>query len=270
MTVLTTFAGIILTIYVAIVVGLFFAQRVLMYHPNKSLADPGEYNLPGVTLQRLNTADGETLVSWFAGAKAGKPTILYFHGNAAHLGNRADKFRAFVDAGYGLLAVSYRGYGGSTGSPSEEGLFNDARAGLAFLESKGLKHGDLIYYGESLGTGVAVKLASERSPRLLMLEAPYTSVAGRAQEIYAYVPVRYLIRDVYDSFSTIKQVHAPLVIIHGEDDITIPAAHGRALLAAANEPKTGIFLPHIGHTDFPTATLVDTLSQRLTVTGGEP
>jgi fermentation-respiration switch protein FrsA (DUF1100 family) len=257
MIIFTSILGMVLVGYIAILTGLYTAQRLLMYHPNTSLADPAQYNLPGISLQKLDTADGEQLIAWFAPASDAYPTILYFHGNAEHLGNRADKFRAFTDRGFGLLAVSYRGYGGSSGAPSEEGLYHDARAALAFLESKGIKATDTVFYGESLGSGVAVKLATEHAPKLLVLEAPYTSVADRAQEIYWYAPVRYLLKDIYNSLGRIKEVHAPLVIIHGEDDLTIPIHHGRALLAEANEPKTGIFLKAVGHTDFPVATLVD-------------
>lgn len=241
----------VLILYVLLVVVMYAFQRQLMYHPDKRIDTPENYGLDHFDDLRATTADGVMVQLWYHAAKAGMPTIVYFHGNAAHLGNRAGKYAAFAHDGFGVLALSYRGYGASGGEPSEQGLYNDARAAIAYaLREKHIPLEKIILYGESLGSGVAVQMAAEYKIAALVLEAPYTSVVNRAAEIYFYVPVRFLIHDHYDSIAKIGAVKSPVLIFHGELDVTIPAAHGRAILQAANEPKKAYFFPHIGHTDF--------------------
>ncbi|MGE0754941.1 MAG: alpha/beta hydrolase, partial [Alphaproteobacteria bacterium] len=195
--------------------------------------------------------DGKRIQFWYRQARTGYPTIVYFHGNAANLGNRARSYHSFVEQGFGILALSYRGYGKSEGEPSEQGIYHDARAVIGYaLSELRLSRSRLIYYGESLGSGVAVQMATEVAPGAIVLEAPYTSVAARAAEIYFYVPVRLLIKDRFESLKKIKRVTSPLLIFHGEKDTTIPAQHGRAILAAANDPKDAVFFVDRGHNDF--------------------
>jgi fermentation-respiration switch protein FrsA (DUF1100 family) len=239
-------------IYAAMIGGIVAFQRHLMYHPAKHILPPAEYGLPSVREVFFPSADGMKLSAWVHAPRAGFPTIVYFHGNAGHLGDRAAKFAAFVDAGFGLVALGYRGYGHSEGSPTEKGIYGDARAAVAYaLDTLRVPQGKLIYFGESLGSGVAVQMATERAPGLLMLEAAYTSVEARSAELYYYVlGVRHFVLDKYDSLSKIKNVHAPLLMIHGELDPIIPPEHGRALYAAANDPKQLIMYPQVHHVDF--------------------
>lgn len=242
----------ILATYVIIVAGMYLMQRRYLYLPDTHLLAPANYGLNDFLTIRLTAADGTRLMGWYHPAKANMPTLLYFHGNAGNLNMRALRYQHFAEAGLGVVALSYRGYGGSAGSPSEQGLYQDARAALQYAtQTLALKPSQLIYFGESLGSGVAVQLASEIAPGLLALEAPYTSVAARAQEIYPLLPVKWMLRDRFDSLSKIKKVQAPLLLLHGELDQVIPVTHGRAMLAAANEPKKGIFYPHILHVDLP-------------------
>jgi uncharacterized protein len=238
--------------YCLVVVIIFTFQRRLMYFPVRSVALPQALGLTNVQEIFLTANDGAVLQTWVHIARPGYPTLLYFHGNAYHLGERASKFSGFADAGFGLIAVSYRGFGKSSGSPCEQGLYADARAAIDYaLELSGLAQDKLIYFGESLGSGVAVQMASERAPGLLVLEAAYTSVETRSAELYPYIlGVRRFVLDKYDSLSTITRVHAPLLMLHGEKDSTIPLRHGKTLFAAANEPKTLVIYPDVHHADY--------------------
>jgi uncharacterized protein len=236
--------------YLALVGGMYVFQRKLMYMPDRNIAAPEQYGLTGFADLHVTSPSGHKLQLWYREAKPGFPTIVYYHGNASHLGARAEKFGALAGRGFGLLALSYRGYGKSEGSPDEQGIYSDARAAIEFLNNQGIEDKQILLFGESLGSGVAVQMATEHTVGALVLEAPYTSVSGRAAEIYYFVPVKYLIHDKYHSIDKIAMVRAPLLIFHGELDATIPISHGRALYEAANNPKKSFFFPHIGHTDF--------------------
>src|SRR3546814_1371766 len=142
------------------------------------------------------------------------PLVVFFHGNGSDLGNAFLKMRPFVEAGFGLLAAGYRGYSGNPGKPSEPGLTADARSLLDWAAAEGYGRERLVYYGESLGTAVAVKIASERPPSALVLEAPPSSIADVAQAHSWYLPVRLLIRDPWDSLARIAAVGAPVLILH--------------------------------------------------------
>ena len=245
-------AGGLLGIYALLIVCIVLFQRRLMYFPLTSIDTPTKYHLPAMSDVMLTASDGVKLQAWVHTAKTGFPTILYFHGNAFHLGNRAGKFAGLVEAGFGLVAVGYRGFGKSEGKPSEQGIYRDGRAAIDYaLGPLGLPQERLIYFGESLGSGVAVRMASERPPGLLVLEAAYLSVATRSAELYRFViGAKHLVFDKYDSLSKIAQVKSPLLMLHGEQDATIPLRHGRALFAAAGEPKEIVVYPTVNHADF--------------------
>jgi fermentation-respiration switch protein FrsA (DUF1100 family) len=245
---------------VLICVGMFVLQRRLMYHPERGLLAPSEYHLSGVREVTLTSTDGTRIGAWVRPAAEGFPTVVYFHGNAGNLAFRASKFDAFLHAGLGLVAIEYRGFGKSDGVPSEDGIYDDARAAMRYAhDTLHLAPERIVLYGESLGTGVAVQMATEYKVAALVLEAPYTSVENRAAELYPYLPVRWLLRDKFYSERKIKNVHVPLLILHGEADAVIPVTHGRRLYALANEPKTLIVYPHINHTDFDTLQLTKDL-----------
>lgn len=248
--------------YIALLVLLTLFQRQLMYHPVMAEVTPSSYGLPHQDIV-LKSEDGTLLQLWYHEAEPGQPTILYFHGNAGNLSDRVDLFAAFIRKGLGVAAVSYRGYGKSKGKPHEKGIFSDARTAIKWVKARGIPLSDMAYYGESLGTGVAVKMAVEMPPKALFLQAPYTSVSGRAAEIYWYVPVRFLIRDHFNSLAHIKQVHVPLTIFHGKLDQVIPVHHAEMLLAAANEPKQAVFFDDVGHTDFNSQTLATHVAETL-------
>jgi len=174
------------------------------------------------------------------------PTVLYFHGNGGSLRLRVDRFQRIVAAGVGLVALSYRGYGGSTGKPTEDGLINDARAAYAFAAER---YRRIALWGESLGTGVAVALAAEQPVTRMVLDAPYTSTLDIAQANHWYLPVRLLMKDQFRSDQRIARVKAPVLIMHGEVDQIIPIAYGERLFAMIPGPKQFVRFPGGYHVD---------------------
>ncbi len=247
-------------LYALFIAILFFMQRSLLYHPDQTAPDPAAYGVPEMSPVRLDTEDGFQLLGWWRAPRdSGQPVLVYLHGNAGHIGDRAHKVRGYLDAGYGVLLVSYRYNAGIGGSPSEEALFADARAGLAFVAREGLAEDRIVLYGESLGSGPAVAMAATQRIGALVLEAPYTSMVDLARHHYWYAPARWLVRDRLNSISRIGKIAAPLIVIHGESDRVIPVKFGRRLFDAAPETKEAHFLPGAAHNnliDFGMAPLV--------------
>ncbi len=241
------FVGIPLITYLAVLACLYLFQRQLLYFPDRSRPQLAGLAQLGVREVSLTTADGLSLLSWYLPAREGRPVIAYFHGNGGHIGYRADRLQRFAREGYGVLMVEYRGYGGNPGAPTESGLFDDARAGLDFLQREGITVSRLVLYGESLGSGVAVHLAAQRPVAALILESPFTSAAAVAQYHYPFVPAALLIWDRFDSLSRIGRVNAPVLILGGGHDAIVPARFSQALFDAAPEPKESWFAPDAGH-----------------------
>ncbi len=243
-------AGTLALAYVLVVAGCYAVQRSLMYFPDDRLPSPAAAGVAEMAAVTLTTADGLELVSWYAApATPERPAIAYFHGNAGNIAYRASKARPYLDRGYGVLLLSYRGYGGNPGAPSEQGLIADGRAALDFLAARGVAPERTVIYGESLGSGVAVAVAAERRVAAVILEAPFTSAAAVGQRAYPFLPVALLIKDRFDSLARVAAIAAPLLIIHGEADRVVPVDEGRRLLAAAAAPKEGVFLPGATHND---------------------
>lgn len=237
--------------YGVVVGAAYLFQRHLVYFPSSGhgALQPDDFHVPEMRAVTLRTDDGLTLTSWYAAAQAGRPTMVYFHGNGGHLGWRGRKVRNYLDAGMGLLLVSYRGYGGNPGVPSEAGLYADGRAALAFLNQDGVEDANMVLYGESLGTGVAVEMARGREVAALVLEAPPTSIVAVGQSQYWFLPVRLLAREIYDSAAKIGEVRAPILIVHGRRDRIVPIKFGRQLFDLAPEPKEFSEIPDAGHND---------------------
>lgn len=238
--------------YVAMLALLYIKQREMMYPRNAARAEIASANLPGVEEAALTAADGEKLIAWVVPPRDGKPVLLFFHGNAGNFGRpiRQARFRALTEDGTGLFAVNYRGYGGSTGSPTEDGLAQDARAAYAAAVARfGAER--LVGYGESLGTGVVLKLAAEAPLKAVILEAPYLSTAAVAQQLYPYIPVGLVMHDQFHSDQVIGKVKAPLLILHGQRDGVIPFSQGEALFGLANPPKRFVRFPEGNHENLP-------------------
>lgn len=236
-------------VYAVVAVAAFVLQRRLMYFPDTEHVAPTAFNLPGVKERILKAPDGARLVSWYAPAKLGQPTILYFHGNAGNLAGRSERVRRYVARGFGVLFMSYRGYGGSSGIPSERANVADAKLAYDTLIEDGLSPEEIVVYGESLGSGVAVQLAADNEVGGVVLDAPYTTIVDVAALAYPYLPVRPFVFDRYESVRYLPRVTAPLLVLHGEADRVIPVEMGKAIYAAANAPKEIVTFPNAGHSD---------------------
>jgi uncharacterized protein len=249
MTVLKWIVIVIAVIYLAAVAVLYFKQREMLFPiPPVGRTAPDAAGFPEAEEHVLTTADGEKVIVWHVPAKPGHAVILYFPGNADLLAGRVSRFKAMTSDGTGLVALSYRGYAGSTGSPSEQGLLQDAAAAYAFTAER-YEPGRIVVWGFSLGTGVAVALAAEHPIGKLILEAPYTSTVDVAASQFRIVPVRLLMKDQFHSDTRILRVNAPLLIMHGDADPAINISFGERLFALAHEPKQFVRFPGGGHDD---------------------
>ena len=227
-------------------------QQFLIYHPDPKRFVPSEIGLDGFDVVELQTPDGNTLVAWFAQARSGKPTVLYFHGNAGGLAGRALRLKRLRDAGLGALIMSYRSYSGSTGRPTERDNVSDGKRAFKYLvEEKRVPADDIFLFGESLGTGVAVQVAAAMQPAGVILDAPYTSMLDLAHLHYPYLPADWLLKDRYETMRYLGKVTSAILIVHGDQDQVIPEAMGRAVFEAANSAKSKAFItvPGAGHLD---------------------
>jgi fermentation-respiration switch protein FrsA (DUF1100 family) len=222
-----------------------------MYLPFVGIEPPGAYGLVDFTSLSIKTSDNVHIQAWYKEAKRGYPTIIYFHGNAGNLAHRTQYFSLLRDAGFGILGIDYRGYGASEGEPSEEGFYNDGRAAIAYAQKElALPANKIIIYGESIGSGVAVQMASEHKLAALILQAPFLSMTSAASYHYPWLPVNLLLKDRFDSVSKIANVHSPLLLLHGENDGIVPVTDGKELFIQANQPKKSIYFPETGHNNF--------------------
>jgi fermentation-respiration switch protein FrsA (DUF1100 family) len=241
----------VVALYSATTFALWALQRELLYHPDARVSVPPSHYpmLAGVRELELTAADGIELVAWYAPAPSGRPTVVLFHGNGSSLRGERYRLKHFMDASMGALMVAYRGYSGSAGSPTEEGLYADARAAIDWLEANAVPRASIVLYGQSLGSGVATKMAAERDFGALILEAPYTSTVDVAAHRFPIIPVSWLMEDRFDSIARIGEIYEPLLIMHGDADFVIPQSQARRLFAAAHEPKQAFWPTGVGHND---------------------
>jgi len=226
-----SYAAIVL--YLAAFALVWFARTSLIYPFDPTHITPRQAGEPRLAEKTLTTDDGNTLIVWEHPAKGRKATLVYFHGNAGNLAGRAGRFRRLLDHGYGIVAMAYRGSGGSTGRPSEAAISKDAvllRNSLAEILGQTPK-GKIIYYGESLGTGVATKLAIKYPPDALILEAPYTSIVDLAARQMPFFPIRAVLDQRWETSTYILNVKSPTLILHGTRDRVVPYAMGKTVFA---------------------------------------
>jgi pimeloyl-ACP methyl ester carboxylesterase len=195
---------------------------------------------------QLTTCDGLELAFWAAEPLPGHPTLVLFHGNLGNAADRCPLLAPFAAAGYGVVMAEYRGYAGNPGIPSETGFLRDGRAYLDWVSANWQDTAPIVC-GESIGSGVAVRMATERPVSAVVLDAPYTSVAELAAAMYRWLPVRALLRHPFDNMSCLPLVRAPLLVVHGDADDLIPVEHGRRVVAAAGGPAEFVLLPGAGH-----------------------
>jgi hypothetical protein len=233
--------------YLCGLVALFMMQRAFIFPiPPVGRTAPAAAGFPQAEEHILTTSDGEQVIVWYVPAKPGHPLVLFFHGNGDFLAGRVSRFRGITADGTGLVALSYRGYAGSTGTPSEQGLLTDAAAAYAFTTER-CDASRIVVWGFSLGTGVAVALSADHPVGKLILEAPYTSIADVAGALLRIVPVRWLLRDQFHSDERIARVKVPLLIMHGDSDPVISIRFGERLFALAHQPKQFVRFPGGGH-----------------------
>ncbi|HVO05039.1 MAG TPA: alpha/beta hydrolase [Candidatus Cybelea sp.] len=242
---------ILLAFYFGVLALLYATQRKIVFAADATRADLMAAGLAEqMTEVTIEPEPGLKLVSWWAPAvRPDRRVIAYFHGNAGHHGSRADRIPDYLAAGYGVLLIGYRGYGGNPGQPTEQGLYADARANLAFLARENVRPHEIVLFGESLGTAVAIQMATEFPALALVLEAPLASILLSARARYPLFAFGPLVKDKFASIDKIAKVKMPVLVLHGELDRVTAVKFGRMIFAAANDPKHGIFPPSAGHTD---------------------
>lgn len=248
MTVLTWVIVAAVAVYGGLLTLMYVFQRKLMYFPDRTRTPPVWVGLPQAEEVSLTASDGETLIAWHVIPRDEKLVVLYFQGNGGALDLRVGRFQWLIADGTGLVAVCYRGYGGSTGSPNETGLIRDAVAAYDFAAARYWPQ-RIVLWGESLGTAVAVALAAERKIGGIILDAPFTSAADVGAAAYPIAPVRWLIKDTFRSDRRIARVKAPMLVLQGERDPVVPIRFGERLFKLANEPKRMVRFAVGGHSD---------------------
>jgi hypothetical protein len=236
-------------IYVLVCAASCALQRKLQYFPDAAPVPlPADLAQAGMAEVELEAADGTRLWGWdWPGTRAA--TLIIFHGNAGHRGDRREWVNGLHERlSVGIFILDYRGYGGSGGSPSEEGLYLDAEAAISWVAQR-RPQDRLVYLGESLGSGVAVELALRRPPAALIVQGGFSAAVDVAARVYRFLPVRLLMKDRFDSARKIGGLRCPLLQVHGDQDEVIPLDLGRALFDAAPEPKEWVPVPGAGHND---------------------
>lgn len=244
--------------YIGLLLILFIFQRDILYVPsgkiNTSLLPDNFEEI------YLTTDDGTKIYSWYKEAFKDQKTIIYFQGNSGNISGRSNKLSNFANAGYGVLAISYRGYPGSEGISTQSGLILDGKSAIDFLkDKKGLNNRDIILYGESLGTGVAMQLAPDYNFYMIVLESPFSSVQSVAQSQYWYAPVSLLLKDKFNSLSQVDKISSPILIFHGLKDKVVDYSEAKELYHKISSPKKLLSDQFAGHVDFKTSFILDEL-----------
>ena len=233
--------------YLVLIIFIYFYQRNLLYHPseNNYQNDNIKFNYDEIFIK---VEEEIQLKSWIIRKDLKKfKTLVIFHGNAGDLSNRIYKLNELYKLDINILLISWRGFSGNKGSPTEKNLYADAKASIKWLNEQGVKNSQIILYGESLGSGVAVEIGKENNFNSIILESPFTSIENSAKIYYPYLPVKLLLKDRYDSISKIKTINIPILIMHGKKDDVIPFSMGKELFEKANSPKYSYFTTDDDH-----------------------
>tara|TARA_X000001036_G_scaffold221848_1_gene207599 strand:- start:210 stop:1010 length:801 start_codon:yes stop_codon:yes gene_type:complete len=233
--------------YLVLIIFIYFYQRNLLYHPseNNYQNDNIKFNYDEIFIK---VEEEIQLKSWIIRKDLKKfKTLVIFHGNAGDLSNRIYKLNELYKLDINILLISWRGFSGNKGSPTEKNLYADAKASIKWLNEQGVKNSQIILYGESLGSGVAVEIGKENNFNSIILESPFTSIENSAKIYYPYLPVKLLLKDRYDSISKIKKINTPILIMHGKKDDVVPFSMGKELFEKANSPKYSYFTSDDDH-----------------------
>ena len=236
----TTIALTVLSFYVLLLVIVFFFQRNLLYHPSADnyINDEVAKEPTEIEKVKITTKDKINLIGWFHNKNLeNSKTILFFHGNAGSLENRTYKLNHLKSLNLNFLIIAWRGFSGNKGKPNETGLYEDATSAIRWLETKGVEEKNIILYGESLGTGVAVEIAQNKNYAGVILESPFTSMVNLGKKYYPFFPVSFLLKDKFESYKKITDISVPVLIMHGKVDKIVPYAMGEKMYELANKPK---------------------------------
>ena len=238
---------IIFFLYFFVLVFLYFYQRNLLYLPNENNYSGDKISVD-IQKVKIPTSDNIELLGWYheKNLKDHK-TLVYFHGNAGSLENRIHKLNHFKNMNINFLIIAWRGFSGNNGKPTEEGLYIDGKSAIDWLIKKGVDEKNLILYGESLGTGVATHLAQNKNYAGVILETPFTSMVDAAKNFYPYVPINLLLKDKFENFKKVKNINAPILVMHGEVDKIVPFSMGKKIYEIANNPKYSYFTKYDDH-----------------------
>ena len=238
---------ILISIYLFILISTYLFQRNLLYHPTENNYS-GDKLIVSVEKIKIKTRSNIELLSWYHKKNINDyKTILFLHGNAGSLENRIHKINNFKDLNVNFLLLAWRGFNGNKGSPSEKGLYKDARSAVDWLKFKGIEKNHIIIYGESLGTGVATEIAQNKNFAGVILESPFTSMIDAGKTKYPYLPVKFLLKDKYESNKKIQNIKTPILIMHGKVDNIVPFYMGEKMYDLANEPKYSYFTEYDDH-----------------------
>ena len=251
--------GLVVLIYLTITSVLYYSQRSLLYHPTENNYSGDKLTVP-IDKVRIKTNDNIELLSWYHDKDIQNyKTILFLHGNAGSLENRIHKINHFNEMEINFLIISWRGFSGNEGKPTEEGLYKDAKSAVKWLINKGVKKENIIIYGESLGTGIATEISQNESFSGIILESPFTSMVAAGKSKYPIFPIGLLLKDKYKSEEKIKNIKSPLLIMHGEADTIVPFWMGKKMYELANEPKYSYFPEYDDHMMEYNENLINTL-----------
>ena len=238
---------IIFIIYFFTLIILFFFQRNLLYHPTENNYY-GDKLTVYVDKVKIKTKNNIELLGWYHKKDSNRyKTILFLHGNAGSLENRIHKINHFENMNVNFLIISWRGFSGNKGNPSEVGLYDDAKSAINWLENEGVMKENIVIYGESLGTGIATEIAQHSNFAGVILESPFTSMIDAAKNKYPIFPIKFLLKDKYESEKKIKNIKSPILIMHGEVDKIVPFWMGKKMYDIANEPKYSYFTKYDNH-----------------------
>jgi len=236
----TTVILVLVFFYTLLLSAAFFFQRNLLYHPsvNNYIKDQVVREPAAIEKVKITTNDKIDLIGWFYNRDIKKlKTILFFHGNAGTLENRTYKLNHFKDLDVNFLIIAWRGFSGNKGKPNESGLYEDASSAIKWLKGKGVSDHNIILYGESLGTAIAVEVAQKKDYAGIILESPFTSMIDMGKKYYPFLPVNLLLKDKFESFKKINNIFVPVLIVHGKVDKIVPYKMGKKMYELANEPK---------------------------------
>ena len=236
---------IISAFFIYLVFGLiiFLFQRKILFNISGKPNKPEDYELSNIKELKIKTSDGVDLLAWYSKPNINQPMLVYFHGNSFDIGERAYRIKRYINNGWGVLLLAWRGYSGNLGKPTEKNLYIDGETAIKWIiDNLNYDYENLIIYGESLGCAVAVELGTRYKFKSIILEAPFTSAPDIARKRYKIYPVKYLVLDKFDNYSKIDKILSPVLIISGTKDEVIPHSHSKKLYLKSNNPKKNLFV----------------------------